>query len=276
MKAIVEMDWVAQRVEQDSLRVIDCRFKLGDSEDGQNRYNESHIPGAVYLDLEKDLSGPIQVHGGRHPLPDLNELTSKLGAIGIDETVTVVAYDDEGGPFASRLWWLLHYLGHENVYVMNGSFSEWAKQYKTAKKIPQFETKVFKANIKPDLLASRTDVYNMVKSRRGALIDSRETPRFEGKVEPIDKIAGHIPTAKNFFWRDVLKEQGTLKKDDELASHFATVNANDSIIVYCGSGVTACPNVLALKQLGYNSVKLYIGSWSDWISYKDAKIERTE
>ncbi|WP_100407258.1 sulfurtransferase [Bacillus solitudinis] len=271
MNSIVDIDWLGRNIDNQQVRIIDCRFSLGDPENGELRYEQAHIPGAVYLDLEKDLSGPVMEHGGRHPLPSIETLSVKLGQYGIDNKVTVVAYDDEGGPFASRLWWLLQYMGHDNVYVLNGGFSSWVeKNSNVTPVIPSFDKKIFKANICEELLATREMV--LERTDTSILIDSREPARYAGEIEPIDRIAGHIPGAKNIFWKEVLMENGRWKAVENM-QQFATFSPKDELIVYCGSGVTACPNILALKNLGFERVRLYSGSWSDWISYEDSEIE---
>ena len=189
----------------------------------------------------------------------------------------VVAYDDQGGAYASRLWWLMRYFGHERVYVMNESYSAW-KNAKfpvsdhQAVRIPS----QFEANIQHDMVVGVEEVQDVVRTGGPLIIDSRESARYLGLEEPIDSKAGHIPGAINKFWKDVLDEQGRWKNADTLKEQFAEIQPEQEVIVYCGSGVTACPNVLALTQAGYKNVKLYAGSWSDWISYPENPIATGE
>ncbi|SEM72522.1 sulfurtransferase [Lihuaxuella thermophila] len=275
MNRIVSMDWVANHLDQPGLVLVDCRFTLGQPDAGKKAYLHSHLPGAFYLDLEKDLSGPVREHGGRHPLPDIQILAGKLGKIGIDENVHVVAYDDQGGAMASRLWWLLTYLGHEQVSVMNGTFSRWREQgYPVTAELPSAEPRTFIPRTQPRMMADMNEVKQKLHQKETLLLDSREEKRYLGEEEPIDPVAGHIPGAKHSFWKDVHNEQGGWKTPEELRQLFGKFPPANEIIVYCGSGVTATPNVLALCEAGYRNVKLYPGSWSDWISYRENPIAR--
>lgn len=255
------------------LVIVDCRFQLGQPESGRAAYEESHIPGAVYLDLEKDLSAPVGEHGGRHPLPDAATLTGTLSRVGIGNDVRVVAYDDQGGAMASRLWWLLKYLGHEQVYVLDEGFAAWVKAgypVSSEQKVPI--PSPFLATVQHNMLVEADEVRELLGSDRVTLIDSREAPRYRGEVEPIDRVAGHIPGAINRFWKDALDEGGAWKDEAGQAARFRDLPQDRELIVYCGSGVTACPNVLALQEAGYQKVRLYAGSWSDWISYSENPI----
>jgi thiosulfate/3-mercaptopyruvate sulfurtransferase len=229
------------------------------------------------LDLEQDLSAPISEHGGRHPLPDVASLAVKLGQAGIGNDCRVVAYDDQGGAMASRLWWLLCYLGHTSVYVMDEGFSAWQKAgllVSSEEKV--IFPKVFVPEPRQEMLADMQEVKAKLRTPGVVLLDSREAPRYLGEVEPIDPVAGHIPGAVNLFWAEGRRADGSWKNADEQCERFADLSREDEIIVYCGSGVTACPNVLALKEAGFDKVKLYAGSWSDWISYEGNPIATGE
>ncbi|GAB7055097.1 MULTISPECIES: sulfurtransferase [unclassified Paenibacillus] len=275
MSYIVDSHWVKDQIERlgENLVLADCRFVLGQSESGRNAYAESHLPGAIYVDLEKDLSAPVGEHGGRHPLPDPQLLADRLGQLGIRSSSTVVAYDDQGGAMASRLWWVLHYLGHDKVSVLNGGFAQWVKDgYETTKVIPDPTPRTYVPQIREGLLLHAEDVKARLHRPGTILVDSREPKRYLGLEEPIDKAAGHIPGAVNLFWKEVLTTQGLWKNEEDLKGHFAQLPSDREIVVYCGSGVTACPNVLALKSAGFANVKLYAGSWSDWISYGENPI----
>ncbi|WP_123042836.1 sulfurtransferase [Cohnella candidum] len=269
MRNVVTMKWLLARLYEPDMVIVDCRFQLGQPDAGRHAYEESYIPGAVHFDLERDLSSPVGEHGGRHPLPDINELVQKLGKAGIDRNVRVIAYDDQGGMMASRFWWLLRYLGHEQVYVLDQGFSAWKSAgYPVTNAAPPVRfPKTFEAQLHPEMLASVEDVRRASQEGTDVLIDSREAPRYRGEMEPIDKKAGHIPTAKNRFWKDVLGADGAWKSAEEQRERFGDLKEEESIIVYCGSGVSACPNVLALEEAGFQNVRLYVGSWSDWISY---------
>jgi len=277
MKHIVSANWLFEHRTDDSVVIADCRFQLGNGGAGRASYDEGHIPGAVYLDLEKDLSGPVAAHGGRHPLPNIAELADKLGRAGIDASKTVVAYDDQGGAMASRLWWLLRYLGHDNVYVLDGGYAVWkAAGYPVSDEPASPAETVFKPDVRPEMVVNVEQVKERMNRPGAVLIDSRERKRYLGEEEPIDPVAGHIPGAQNMFWKEALNEAGLWKDSDALAARFAGLTDAEEIIVYCGSGVTACPNVLAMDEAGLRNVKLYAGSWSDWVSYKDNPVATGE
>lgn len=269
MKNIVSLKWLLARMYESDIVIVDCRFQLGKPESGREAYTESHIPGAVYLDLEKDLSAPIEEHGGRHPLPDIAALTVTLSKAGIGNATRVVAYDDQGGAMASRLWWLLKYLGHEEVYVLDEGFTAW----KNAGFPVSAEQKVlipaqFLATVQHNLLVEVDEVREKLGDDAVTIIDSREGARYRGEVEPIDHVAGHIPGAINRFWAEGRDADGKYKSGEAQAARFEGLPVDGETIVYCGSGVTACPNVLALDEAGFTNVRLYAGSWSDWITYE--------
>ncbi|MBD8068154.1 sulfurtransferase [Bacillus sp. PS06] len=269
---IVSLQWLQDQLGSNHVRIIDCRFNLADPTMGFNDYLDGHLPESIYFDLNKDMSSEISEHGGRHPLPNVEEFTEKLAAAGISSSTTVVAYDDQGGAFASRLWWLLKFVGHEKVFVLDEGYSAWInKGLPVTKEIPFFEKSVYVPNLQEQMIATLADVQDSIKTKQSQLIDSREEIRYRGIEEPIDKIAGHIPGATNFFWKEVLNG-AKWKNKVELETHFSTIGKDKEVIVYCGSGVTACPNVLALNELNYRNVKLYPGSWSDWITYPENMI----
>ncbi|MBU7594176.1 sulfurtransferase [Metabacillus halosaccharovorans] len=276
MRYVVNKEWLNDQLHNGQVKIVDCRFELGNSLKGEKLYQESHIPGAVYFDLEKQLSAPVSKHGGRHPLPDINQFKLDIEKAGIDNTKGVVAYDGGEGQYASRFWWLLTFIGHENVYVLNEGFKGWVEAgYTTTKEIPEFELTNFDVHIQKEMMATYEDVKEIVQQQKKSpiLIDSREEQRYLGKVEPIDRIAGHIPGAIHKFWAEGL-EQGIYKNTEEQKRRFSELNQEEPIIVYCGSGVTATPNYIALKLAGYENVKLYAGSYSDWISYDENPVEK--
>lgn len=275
MKNIVNKDWLFSNLNNENIRIADCRFSLAQPNKGMAEYLEGHLPGAVFFDLERDLSGKVDVHGGRHPLPILEKFISKLEDAGIGENTTVVAYDNGDGAFAARLWWLLQYLGHKKVYVLDGGFKVWRESnYPVVKSITSFTKAEFPPIVNSDILASYGEVKEYVKNRpeEVVLIDSREQKRYLGLEEPIDKKAGHIPGAVNKPWMEGLSV-GVYKSVEEQKERFNDLSSDKNIIVYCGSGVTAAPNFLALKEAGYENIKLYVGSFSDWISYEENEIE---
>ncbi|MBY0122659.1 sulfurtransferase [Bacillus sp. S/N-304-OC-R1] len=278
MSFVVEKEWLKSRLDIENIRIADCRFNLGLSEEGSNLYAKDHIPGAVYFHLGKDLSGPVSAHGGRHPLPDIDVFKQTLQNAGISNETTVIAYDGGEGSYEARLWWLMKYAGHENVYVLNGGYKAWSEAgYPIDNSVPEYAKTEFEITLNNDIFASYDEVKKAVedKSQETIIIDSRERKRYLGEVEPIDKKAGHIPGAINKVWLEGY-ENGSFKSNHEQSERFSDIAPNKQIIVYCGSGVTATPNFMALKAAGYPNVKLYAGSFSDWISYDDNEIETGE
>jgi thiosulfate/3-mercaptopyruvate sulfurtransferase len=259
-------DWVNARLDDPTLVVVDCRFSLADPAFGYEQYLQGHIPGAFYLDLNQDLSSPVQEHGGRHPLPDFERLAHKLSQMGIFSDTQVVAYDDSRFAFAARLWWLLRFMGHDRVAVLDGGFSAYQTAgYPIATDIPAPRSGNFSSQFWPEFQVTR----QMVQQRAAetVLIDSREAERYRGEREPIDPVAGHIPGAVNYPWQQVTDESGKLRSPEVLQHYWAEVARHPEAIVYCGSGVTACVNLLAMAAAGLRNGKLYVGSWSDWCSY---------
>jgi thiosulfate/3-mercaptopyruvate sulfurtransferase len=248
----------------DDLVVIDCRFDLTAPTLGLTQYLEDHIPGAHYLHLNDDLSGPvIPNQTGRHPLPSRDLLSHKLGRIGIQSGTQVVAYDQNHGAFAARIWWLLRWLGHESVQVLNGGYDDWrAQDQPTTQDLPAPQPAPFV--LQPPLTqVVRQPDWNDPNTR---LIDVRDPARFRGDHEPIDPIAGHIPGAMNLPFLDNL-ENGRFKNATDLTKQFTSAGLGDalSLVCYCGSGVTATQMILALLEAGYPEPALYPGSWSEWI-----------
>lgn len=265
--------WMEEKAEK--LTIIDCRFDLSDPTWGEQEYKNSHIPGAIYAHLERDLSGKVGEHGGRHPLPDDQEFETFIQKCGITKDRLVVAYDQGGAPFSSRLWWMLKYAGIEKVFVLNGGFESWMKEkYPISTEEPKINPSSFQLERNERLIAHYQDVKEVVEKGKEdvILIDSREEKRYKGEFEPIDHKAGHIPGAVNYPWMKGLEEK-QFAPIEKQKSRFSSLNPNKEIIVYCGSGVTAAPNVLLLNEAGFKNVKLYVGSFSDWISYKESKIE---
>lgn len=276
MQYQVDLNWLKDHLGDRNVRIIDCSYKLGDPEAGRTQYENGHIPGAVYFDLEKDLSGTVETHGGRHPLPNPGQLKNKLEESGISNDTILIAYDSKEGAYASRFWWMLKYLGHENVYILNGGFEDWKKaEFPVEQVIPKFEKAVFTITENKDMLASYQEVKEIALNgnQDTVLIDSREQRRYLGIEEPIDRVAGHIPTAINKPWMEGL-ENGFFKHKSEQENRFADIAKDTPIIVYCGSGVTATPNYIALKEAGYSNVRLYPGSYSDWVSYEENPVEK--
>ena len=249
--------------------IFDCRFNLKESQAGWQSYQYGHIPGARYAHLGHDLSGPVAPEAGRHPLPEPQEFAKKLGAWGVDSTKQVVAYDDASGAIAGRLWWLLCWLGHEAVAVLDGGLQQWQQEgYPLTTMLPELRPTHFEARVHPTMAVTAEDVEHA--SLLGyVLLDARAAERFRGELEIIDPVAGHIPGAKNHPYSQNLDDQGKFLSPQALASAFKKQIGKtppEQIVCMCGSGVTACQNLLALKHAGFHGARLYPGSWSEWIT----------
>ncbi|MGE5660359.1 MAG: sulfurtransferase [Actinomycetota bacterium] len=269
MNPIISPEWLAANLDNPQIIVIDCRFALAEPELGQQQYHKSHIPGAFYFHLDRDLSSPVSKHGGRHPLPNITELAEKLSEIGVNSAETlVVVYDDSRFAFAARLWWLLRYMGHDRVAFLDGGFSGWqAAGYPVTDTLPSPHPGKFIPQLQPQLVVDIEGVKAQKDLPGVVLVDSREPDRYQGLREPVDPIAGHIPGAVNFPWSEVTAEGGKVRSVSEQQQRWQSLDPNSEIIVYCGSGVTACVNLLSLELAGIPNAKLYVGSWSDWCSY---------
>jgi thiosulfate/3-mercaptopyruvate sulfurtransferase len=247
--------------------LLDCRFSLQDVNAGRVAYETGHIPGAHYLALDSDLSGPVLQHGGRHPLPSAREFASRLTALGVGPTTPVVAYDDSRFAFASRLWWMMRAIGYRPPTLLNGGYSAWlAAGGKPETRVPTADTVPIAEHVEFAGICGIDDLAGL-QAAGAVLVDSREAARYQGLEEPIDPIAGHIPGALNRPWQGVTGDKGAIVSESLLREHWGDVLEKESLVVYCGSGVTACVNLFSLAMLGRDDAVLYPGSWSDWCSY---------
>ena len=278
MNPLISAAWLLEHHLEDNVRVVDARFLLGQPDAGRDAYAAGHIPGAVFLDLERDLSGPKRSdgRGGRHPLPDPNLLALRLSELGIGNEQTVIAYDDPSsgqGFYAAHVWWLLRYLGHDRIAVLDGGLPAWIAVgggLEAGESIDAKTRASFSPQVRPEMLVNAEAV--KARGSTAVLIDSRAAPRYRGEVEPIDVKAGHIPGAINLDWSAGLGSDGKFKASSDQAQRFSAMGNAEEILVYCGSGVSACGNLLALELAGIAGAKLYAGSWSDWISQPDAPV----
>lgn len=250
-------------------RIVDCRFDLRQPEAGAAAYREAHIPGALYAHLERDLSGPVTRDSGRHPLPDPQHLGTTFSAWGIGPETQVVCYDAQANAYAGRLWWLLRWLGHERVTVLDGGLQAWAaaaQPLDTA--IPEVVPAVFQGTPRADMVATAGELATQIARGTHCLIDARTPERFAGEKEPIDPVAGHIPGARNLPYQSNLDAGACFLPPEALRKMYRRVLDDvppDRCIVMCGSGVTACHSLIALEIAGMSGAKLYAGSWSEWI-----------
>lgn len=258
--------------------IIDCRSRLDDDEWGEREYRGAHIPGAVYADLNRDLSGAKTGVNGRHPRPDSQTLARTFGRLGIASGMQVVAYDQDTGQWASRLWWLLHWLGHDAAAVLDGGFAKWiAEGRPTSSGEERRPTQAFDPHVRAEMAVDLPAVASHVGSREWRLIDARAPERFRGEVEPIDRTPGHIPGAVNYFFGGNLAADKTFKTPEQLRAQLEPALAAtppDRVICYCGSGVTACHNLLAMEHAGIRGAKLYVGSWSEWSADPSRPVEK--
>lgn len=248
--------------------VIDCRFNLADTAAGELAYQQAHIPNAFYLHLDRDLSSPITPLSGRHPLPAPEMLSATLQQCGVSSSSQIVVYDDCGGMMAARCWWLLRWLGHQSVAVLNGGLPAWVDAgFPIETDIPCGVKGDFVGSANQDACLSQTQLKAFQIGKDIQLIDARAAERFAGKVEPIDPVAGHIPNALNRPLMDNL-DGGFFKPAEQLRDEWLSVIddvAPTDVVHMCGSGVTACHNLLAMEHAGLSGSRVYPGSWSEWI-----------
>ena len=266
----------------DDVMLFDCSFDLGDTEAGRAHFAEGHIPGAVYLHVDEDLSARPDGHNGRHPLPDRAAFAARLAEAGLRQGQQVVAYDASGGPYAARLWWMLNWLGHEAVAVLDGGIQAW-----TDAGLP-LEQGAAKARPRGDFVSSATpgaltvsadDIMASLGDRSLLVIDARSAERFAGAPSPLDPVSGHIPGARNLCYRDNLTPEGLFRPAVELAADYDAVMGDvplDRVVLQCGSGITAAHDLLAMAVAGRKGARLYPGSWSEWISDPARPVERDE
>jgi thiosulfate/3-mercaptopyruvate sulfurtransferase len=247
--------------------IIDCRFSLGDPDEGRRLYQDGHIPGAYYLDLNQDLSGPVEKRGGRHPLPDPGLFVSTLAALGVGPETEVIAYDDSGLAYAARLWWMMRSIGFRPPALLDGGYQTWLALGLAAQKSAPAMTPCTPVSGASFSGVCDIDGLRQAQGRGATVVDSRESRRYEGLEEPIDPIAGHIPGAINRPWQGVTADASKAGNTAAQREHWGDALAASELVVYCGSGVTACVNLFSLAVLGREDAALYAGSWSDWCSY---------
>ncbi|WP_424946976.1 sulfurtransferase [Candidatus Spongiihabitans sp.] len=267
------------------LIVFDCRFSLADTELGRGKYETGHIPAAIYVHLDHDLAGDITPRSGRHPLPEVGNFVQRARAWGINSHTQVVVYDDAAGAIAARLWWMMKWIGHTRVALLDGGYAAWRNSGRPISDQVETSIKTERQNAAPaeqELAVKRNEnsfensfievdeLNEWLKSQRVNLYDARAEPRFAGEHEPIDVIAGHIPGAVNLPFEHNLDEHGFFLGADALKRRFESILTENEgegahIVHMCGSGVTACHNILAMEIAGIAPTRLYVGSWSEWI-----------
>jgi thiosulfate/3-mercaptopyruvate sulfurtransferase len=257
--------------------IADCRFDLANGAWGREQYLAGHIPGAVYANLNDDLSGPRTGRNGRHPLPARAALVATIERLGIGNDTQVVVYDQDSGLYAGRLWWLLRYAGHTSVALLDGGFAKWTAEGRPVTAGSQSRPAArFRPSFRPDMHLTVDDVMRRREDERTLLVDARGADRFEGRAETIDKVAGHIPGAQNRFYKSNLAPDGTMLSPEALRAAFETLldgRPPSEAVMYCGSGVSACHNLLSMEHAGLGGSPLYSGSWSEWSSDPTRPVE---
>lgn len=261
-------------INHPQLRLFDCRFNLMDESHGFELYKQAHIENSQYADLNKQLASPVMANSGRHPLPDKDNFENQLRQWGVDANSQIVVYDDAFGAIAARLWWLCKWAGLTNVAVLDGGLKTWqADQYPLSTKPVSFNASAFQANFNDELWVSTKIIEKLINDCTTLITDARAAKRYLGESEPIDKRAGHIPSAHNFAFENNLDSHGNFLSPEQLANMHQQATEITQVISMCGSGVTACHNILARAHAGLNPGQLYVGSWSEWIVDPGRKIE---
>ena len=279
-KTIISADNLMKNINNKEFIIFDCRCDISDSSYGVNAYNEGHIENSIFVDVDHDLASEKTANSGRHPLPDPQLLSEKLSQWGMTNNKQAIVYDDAGGAFASRMWWILKWLGHTNVAVLDGALGAWMSNGgKLSTKPTIFERHVFNPSIKNDMHVSIKDVEEAQYKMSKLILDARSKERYLGIKDEVDPIAGHIPGAISHPLGKNLDKNGHFRSPEELRLNFNKLigdTASSDIISMCGSGITACHNILALEISGINGVPLYVGSWSEWITDKSRPIAKID
>ena len=266
---IIETGELFQNLNNPDWVLMDCRYDLGNPDWAQAAYQQAHIPGAQYADLKHDLAAPVTPTSGRHPLPDPAAFIQRLSAWGIDAGKQVVVYDAAAGSFAARLWYMLNWLGHDAVAVLNGGMPKWERENRPLQSgIVPPHPGVFQGQPQSGFFLNTQELLQLRSEPNFLLIDARSPERYRGEQEPIDAVAGHIPGARNYFHGKNIAADGTLLPVDQLRQNFQSLLENtppEQSIFYCGSGVTSCFNILAMRHAGLKGGRIYAGSWSEWI-----------
>lgn len=269
---LVSSAWLAEHLHDPNIRIVDVRWYLFEKDkSGTSEYMRGHIPGAVYMDIDKDLASPPGEGPGRHPLPKPESFAEVAGRAGIGPQTHVVTYDDKGGATAARLWWLLRFFGHDNVSLLDGGINSWIAEGRPLEsKVPSYAPTTFQVKPRYEMVVNAETVDLLRNDATALVLDVRAAERYEGKTEPIDPRAGHVPGAKSAPYIGNLREDMSLRAPEELKKRYAELGADkaNKIVCYCGSGVNACQTIFALQLAGFDSV-LYEGSWSDWSSQRE-------
>jgi thiosulfate/3-mercaptopyruvate sulfurtransferase len=268
-KFLLSVQALEQRLSDPGWRIVDCRFDLTRPDKGFDDYRAGHIPGAVYAHLDRDLAGPPGPDTGRHPLPAARAFAETLGRWGIDNDTRVVAYDGGGGAIAARLWWLLRWAGHADVAILDGGIEAWKRaELPLSREEPRVAPRTFRVRPNDRMVVTTAEVHQAILSGQPMrILDARAAPRYRGETEPIDRVAGHVPGARNLPNDSSLTGQGTWREPAELEALWREALGDRAApwVAMCGSGVTACHLALSAEEAGFAAARVYIGSWSEWI-----------
>ncbi len=268
---------LANHLNDASWVVIDCRFDLAAPEKGEQLYQESHVPGARYAHLDRDLSGEKNGTNGRHPLPSPADMIARFGRLGVENGGQVVVYDNDNGMYAARLWWMLRYMGHDAVAVLDGGFARWSSEGRpVTSSRSKWTPTTFRGLPRQAWRLEVDEVVRGLGEPSRLLVDARSNERFRGIGETIDKVGGHIPGAVNHFFQANLSEEKTFKPASELRAQWDAVlkgREPKEVVMYCGSGVTACHNLLSMEIAGLGGARIFPGSWSEWSADPSRPVE---
>lgn len=265
----ISSNWLMKNIDNKKTLIFDVRYELGNEDYGLEEYKKGHIPGAIYIPMEEILTGEVKKHGGRHPLPKLDDFANNMNNYGVDDSKTIVVYDDGELAMAGRLWWMLKYIGKKEVFILRGGISRWKEK---GYRLSVEETKISKGdklslNINDNMVADIQDVRKAIDDKEAVIVDSRTSDRYMGEVEPIDKIPGHIPTAVNYPWKELVENFSDLDLE-KIETHYRELKDFKKTIIHCGSGITGTVNIMFMNEIGLQPV-LYIGGYSDWVSYDE-------
>ncbi|MGH6692297.1 MAG: sulfurtransferase, partial [Gammaproteobacteria bacterium] len=275
---LIDPATLAAHLDDPAWVIVDCRFDLTDPGKGEQLYEGGHIPGARYAHLDRDLSGPTTGTNGRHPLPSPEATRGRFSALGIAPESQVIAYDADTGMYASRLWWMLRWMGHVGVAVLNGGLARWQQEgHPIRSGRERWTPTTFVGTPREAWRLTVDEVHSRLGDPSTFLVDSRSNERYRGIGETLDPVAGHIPGAANYFFQQNLTPDKVFKSAGELKAQWAPVLKDrdpKDVVVYCGSGVSACHNLLALEHAGVSGVRIFPGSWSEWCADSKRPVER--
>ena len=276
---LISTETLTSHLDDPSWLIADCRYNLKDEQWGHAQYVAGHIPGAIFVNVAHDLAGAPTGTNGRHPLPSPEDMGATFGRLGIGPGTQVVAYDQDAGPYASRLWWMLRYLGHDAVAVLDGGWAKWIREGRPARSGGKLRAAAaFTPRVRTEMRVTVDEAARRVGDPGVLFVDARSPERFEGQPDPLDNVPGHIPGARNRYYKDNVAGDGTMRSADALRADFERIlgdRAADQVVMYCGSGITACQNLLAMEHTGMRGMKLFAGSWSEWEADPARPVEKS-